>query len=793
MITSYLKIALRNLFHNKVFTAINIVGLSLGFACVMLITLYVNDELSFDKFHKNAPQLYRVVSEMNGKHKSSRQGFPVGPAFKNEIPGVQNYIRTVRADAILKLKNEVVHETIFYCDKDFFSVFSFALLQGNAASVLSRVNSVVLTKEKAIKYFGTADVVGRELSLKIDSVFENVMVTGVAETVPQNSSLQFDFILPIARYEKPSVANISNWTSFNVSTFVLLQPGVNPKQITSPITGLVDKYVGKKLSEMTKRTGVVSSLVYSLQNIQDIHLDASFSDSGGNVKTSDPVYSYILMGIAIFILVISCINFVNLSIGLSFKRAKEIGVRKVVGGVRKQLILQFISESFLVCFLAFLFSLLLVQVSLPLFNQLSNKQLSLSYLYNDYILIISSVVLLLITGLAAGCYPAFIVSRFKPVDILYSRLQLRGKTIFSKYLVIIQFGLTIFLVTVTMIFKSQFSLLINKDLGYDDKDVVQVKLPTSGPGMAAIFKSELLKNGSILDVVARSEGLYIDGAQANGKDIGAAIERIDENYLSVLGISILKGRNFSRNFPSDTANAVIVNEAFAKEIGWNDPVGKKISLGDAKMITVVGMVNDYHFQSLHDKIMPQVLHCGIKPQLLDEVLIKIRPDEIPQTIGYIQETFKKLSPFDPFQYNFLEELHTREYASEQQWKEIIADATALSIFISCLGLFGLTSLSIVRRTKEIGIRKVLGASAGGITFLVLKDFIKLVMIAFIISIPFTWYSANKWLENFAYRISIEWWIFLIAGLATLLIALLTVSFQTIKAAIVNPVKSLRTE
>jgi putative ABC transport system permease protein len=287
--------------------------------------------------------------------------------------------------------------------------------------------------------------------------------------------------------------------------------------------------------------------------------------------------------------------------------------------------------------------------------------------------------------------------------------------------------------------------------------------------------------------------LYIDGAQANGKDIGTAIKRIDENYLSVLHIPILSGRNFSRDFPSDTANAVIVNEAFAKEIGWNDPVGKEISLGDSKMITVVGVVRDYHFQSLHDKIMPLVLHCGVKPQILDEALVKIRPDDIPQTIGYIQETFKKLSLFDPFQYNFLEQLNANEYASEQKWKEIISDATALSILISCMGLFGLTSLAIVRRTKEIGIRKVLGASAGGITFLVLKDFIKLVMIAFIISIPFTWYSANKWLENFAYRIGIEWWVFLIAGLTTMLIALLTISLQTIKAAIVNPIKSLRTE
>ena len=303
--------------------------------------------------------------------------------------------------------------------------------------------------------------------MKIDSVFENVIVKGVVETVPQNSSIQFDFMLPITRYEKPSVATNINWMSFNVNTFVLLQPNVNPKQIESQIPVLVDKYVGKKLSEINKKTGNTSSLVYSLQNMKDIHLDASFTDRGGSIKASDPIYSYILMGIAIFILVISCINFVNLSIGLSFKRAKEIGVRKVVGGMRKQLILQFISESFLLCLLAFLLSLLLVQISLPLFNQLSNKQLSLSYLYNDYIIIISSIVLLLITGVAAGCYPAFIVSRFKPVDILYSKVQLTGKNIVSKYLVVFQFGLTIFLVTGTVIFQSQFNLLINKDLGYD--------------------------------------------------------------------------------------------------------------------------------------------------------------------------------------------------------------------------------------------------------------------------------------------------------------------------------------
>lgn len=796
MLKNYLKTALRNLYRNKAFTTINMVGLSVGFACVLLIMMYVNDEMSYDKFHKNARELYRVGAVYSGKDgtsKLSRQGLPVGPAFKKEIPGVQHAIRSKKADALIQIKDEVVHETIFYCDKEFFSVFSFPLLHGNAASVLNEINSVVLTKEKAVKIFGTTDVLGKTLSIKLDSVFENVIVTGIVENVPQNSSIQFDFILPITRYENTSAGSNMNWMSFNVSTFILLHPAADPKKIETLLPVLVDKYLGKRLSELNKATGDNASLVYSLQNIKDIHLDTSFTDKGGNIKTSDPVYSYILMGIAIFILVISCINFVNLSIGLSFKRAKEIGVRKIVGGMRIQLILQFISESFLLCFLSFLLSILLVQSSLPLFNQLSNKQLSLSYLHNDPIVIISCIALLLITGLAAGSYPALIISRFKPVETLYSKLRLTGKNVVSKYLIVFQFGFTIFLVTSTIIFQSQFNLLINKDLGYNDENIVQVPLPQQEPNLPEVFKIELLKNRSIRQVVNKSEGLYIDGAQGNGKDIGTAIKRIDENYLSVLQIPVLKGRNFNRALSSDTSDAIIVNEAFAREIGWDDPVGKQISLGDSKKATIVGMVKDYHFQSLYEKIMPLVLHCGFKPQMLDESLIKIEPHDIPQTLKYIEETFKKSSPFHPFQYNFSEQLNASEYAAEQKWKDIISYASALSILISCLGLFGLTTLSTVRRTKEIGIRKTLGASAGGITLLVLKDFVKLIIAAFVISIPFAWYSAHQWLENFAYRINIGWWIFGIAGFATVLIALLTISLQAIKAAITNPVKSLRTE
>jgi len=796
MIKNFLKTAFRNLYHNKAITAINIVGLSLGFACVMLILLYVNDETSFDKFHKNARELYRVVAVLSGNNdtkKISRQGLPVGPALEKEIAGVQHTIRSKKADAIVQLNKEVVHETIYYCDKEFFSVFSFPLLHGNATSVLNEINSVVLTKEMALKFFGTTEVVGKTLSMKLDSVFENAIVTGVAENAPQNSSIQFDFILPIARYEKTPAGSNTNWMSFNVNTFVLLQPNADPGKIEARLPALVDKYLGKRLSEMNKRTGNSSSLMYSLQNIKDIHLDTSFTDSGGNIKASDPLYSYILMGIAIFILVISCINFVNLSIGLSFKRAKEIGIRKVVGGKRIQLILQFISESFLLCLVSFLLSIMLVQICLPLFNQVSNKQLALSYLYDNPIIISSCIALLLTTGLVAGSYPALIVSRFKPVETLYSKLRPTGKNIISKYLIVFQFGLTVFLVTATIIFQSQFNLLTTKDLGYNDKNIVQVQLPGQESNFAEVFKSELLKNRSILDVVNRSEGLYIDGAQANGKDIGTAIKRIDENYLSVLQIPVLKGRNFGLTFSADTEDAVIVNEAFAKEIGWDDPVGKQISLGDSKKATIVGMVKDYHFQSLREKIMPLVLHCGFKSQMLDETLIKIESHDIPQTLKYIEETFKKLSLFHPFQYNFSEQLNTSEYAAEQQWKQIISYATVVSIFISCLGLFGLTTLSIVRRTKEIGIRKVLGASTGGITLLVLKDFVKLILMAFIISIPFAWYSAHQWLENFAYRINIEWWIFGMAGFITVSIAFLTVSLQAIKAAIADPVKSLRTE
>ena len=773
------------------------IGLSIGLACCILIILYVIDEISFDKFHSNSSRIFRVntsiyTSQEGVEHKMSISSPPVGPAIKNEIPGVKDYVRIVTGNAIIRSNGDIINENISFCDKSFFSVFSFPLLHGDAGSALNEINSIVLTKDKAKKYFGTSDVIGRQLSLKMDSTFENFVVTGVIENPPQNSSIQYDILLPFEYHENHSAIK-HGWLGFYMNTYLLLQPGTSAARVNAQIPKLVEKYIGEKIKEQEKASKSKIAITFFLQPLKDIHLDTSM-DVNDAAFNSKPFYSYILSGIALFILIISCINFVNLNVGLSLKRSKEIGVRKVVGGTRKQLILQFICESFLLCSFAFLLSLFLVKVSLPVFNELSNKKLNLLYALDDPRLLAAFFVLLLLTSLAAGFYPAFVASRFKPVSVLYSRQPKSGKNLVSKFLVIIQFALAIFLVTSTIVFQSQFNFLTTKDLGFDDKNVVRVVLPHRNKS-ASVFVNEIRKNNNIQIVALRSNGLSITGAKTGDKTFATSFARINENFIPVLHISLIKGRNFSTDFLSDTSDAVIINEAFAKEAGWHDPIGKTFLAGDdqTKTLTVVGLVKDYNFQSLHDKVMPLLLHNGAMEQNLDETLIKVNQAEIPRTLAFIENNFKKLFLLTPYRYEFLEEVNALQYNSERKWKQIIFYSSILSIIISCLGLIGLTSLSIIRRRKEIGIRKVMGASISVITMLVCKEFLRLVIVAFLISIPFAWYTSSKWLQNFAYRINISWWVFALAGLSAIVIALITISFQSVKAAISNPVKSLRTE
>ena len=532
---------------------------------------------------------------------------------------------------------------------------------------------------------------------------------------------------------------------------------------------------------------------WGLQPLLNIHLSTEYDAEDELKDASKPIYSYILSGIAIFILLTACINFINLTIAQSLKRAKEIGIRKVIGGQKKQLMKQFLGESFMICFIAFVLALALATLALPFFNEVSNKQLSLSYLA-DTQLIVGFICIFGMTGFAAGFYPALILSGFNPIQTLYNRVKISGRNYLAKILVIIQFALAALLIISTLFIYKQFYYVTHKELGYNDKDLVVVNLPWgNNDKVIDLFKNELAKDPQIKIVGAHNRGRSGTIAKADGKQIQFEYDRIDDKYFDALQVPFAQGRNFSASFPADSINSVIVNESFAREAGWKNPIGKTVDLFWRKRkLTVVGVVKDYHYRPLNEKISPLIF--TVEPELdLGQLYIKISPNKIPETLHFIESTYKKLVPLYPVNYEFKNESNTQAYEADEKWKQIITFGAIFTIFISCLGLFGLATLSAERRTKEIGIRKVLGASVNSIVQLMANNFLKMVLISNIVAIPIAWWAVTKWLENFAYHINIQWWVFAVGVLVTVFIALLTVGFQAIKAAVANPAKSLRTE
>ncbi len=798
MFKNYFIIAYRNLWRHKIFSFINIAGLSIGLACCMLIFLYAKDEITFDRFHKKQHQIYRLtalITDPEGSSdpwKSGSTGMVQGEAFKNEIPEIEKFVRLKEFTFIIRKEGEVFNESALYADSNFFSVFSFPLLQGNPETALRDIHSVVLTEELALKYFGTTDVLGKNLALGVEGEFENFVVTGVAEKAPQNSTIKFSILLPFAHYagKHPD----EQWLNFFLNTFVVLHPEADVKAVESKMAKVFKKNAREQIAEAAKNWGFNNQVTFGLQPLADLHLNTAWYLGNGLVDGSNPIYAYVLSAIAVFILFIACINFVNLTVAQSLKRSKEIGIRKVAGGMRKQLIIQFLGESFVICLLAFTLAILLAQWVLPFFNQLAHKKLSLSYLLDTDVMA-GSVTLLLITTLAAGFYPALVLSGFQPVKVLYGKQKLTSKNYFAKSLVVVQFALATFLIIGTIAIYSQFHFLIRKDLGFEDDNLVSINLPwwEDNGKVLELFKNQLADQSSIVRIAGKSGGRYGTNVKANGKEMGTDYIRIDENYFPTLQIPLIEGRNFSQDFPSDTIEAVIVNEAFVKEAGWKEPIGQTVDFFTKQQKKVViGVVKDYHFRSLKEKIGPQLFfqYPDVK---YGQIWVKIRPDDIPQTLELLEETYRQLVPFYPYEYQFMATINARQYETEAKWKQIIQFAAILSVFISCMGLFGLTTLGIEQRTKEIGIRKVLGASVSSIVTLLSKDFVKLVVIAFFIAIPLGYFAVDQWLQNFAYRIEISGWIFIVVGLLALLIALFTISFQSVKAALSNPVNSLRNE
>ncbi len=794
MIKNYFIIAWRNLMRHKLYSFINIAGLSLGLATCMLIILYTKDEVSYDRMHKNANQIYRVVTEETNsdgtQNKHGITGMMQGPTFKRLIPEVKNFVRLQSDEVNIKKGTEILTQDILKVDSSFFSVFpSFEFVEGSSKDALKNPTDIIVSEEVAEKYFGKQKALGKSLMIHYDGEFKNFNISGVTKKSPQNSSIKIKLLM-VNHLDKEQD---TQWINFYLNTFLLVNENVDIAKVNEKMNRYFALEAKQDLINAKKEWGYDSKLQFFVQPLLDIHLSTNYPATNGLVDESNPIYTYILTGIALFILIIACVNFVNLTVARSLKRAKEIGIRKVIGGNRRLLLFQFLGESMLLSALAFVLAIGLAQLVLPIFNTMANKSLSFSYLMSPR-LILGYFALFLTTGLLAGFYPAMVLSGFKPVDTLYGKLKLSQGAFLQKGLVVLQFSLTGFLMVVTFIVYSQFQYLTNKDLGYNDKNIVSFRTGRVKADKIATFGNELKKYTGVLQVAPHNSGNWYTSGKINSKqEISYAVEAIDENYIPLLNLSISKGRNFSNAIATDSISSVLVNETFVAKAGWKDPIGQTVEFMGGDKYQVLGVVKDYHFESLNQKINSQLFICDPKRAGFGEFIVRISDQQVPEALKHIQKSFKSAFPTKPYQYEFVAESNEKQYEKEARWKDIISFSALLTIFISCIGLFGLATLSAEKRTKEIGIRKVLGASVGNIVRMLASNFLILVGIACLISFPLAWWAGNKFLQDYPYRIEIGAWIFIATLLLTSVIAFLTIASQAYRAAVSNPVKSLRTE
>jgi putative ABC transport system permease protein len=808
MIKNYFKVALRNLWKNKGFSAINIIGLAVGIAVCLLITLYVIDELSYDKYNTKADRIYRVDGDIQfgGNHFILAVApDPMGPTLKKDFPQVEQYVRFRGYGGFLVKKGtENVQEgNVIYADSTLFDVFTLPIIEGDPKTALTAPYSIVITEDIAKKYFNTVtNVVGKNFIINDTG---NYKITGVIKNVPKQSHLRFDFFVSLSSSEE---SRQNMWISNNFNTYIVLKPGADPKALEAQFEGMIDKYVGPQVKaflnqdmEGFKKSGNFDR--YILTPLTQIHLHSNkVAELGVN---SNIQYVYIFSAIAIFILLIACVNFMNLSTARSANRAKEVGVRKVLGSFKKDLIRQFLMESMLVSFIALLLALFIAWLLLPYFNQLSSKDISLSFI-SVPLLLATLILIALMVGLLAGSYPAFYLSSFKPAEVLKGKLAGGFKRSWLRSgLVVFQFWISIVLIIGTVVIYKQLQYIQNIDIGFNRNQVLVVKGTDALRNQAKAFMQEVKKlpdvqNATMTGYLPTSDSrddspLFADATLDQKSAVSAQIWRVDENYIPILDMQMKLGRNFATQFLTDSTG-IIVNEAAAKLFGFKDPLNKPLYyLNDLnkKSVTVyhiVGVVKNFNFNSLRENVTPLALMYS---EQNGSIAFRINTKNAASLINKIAATYKKMAPGQPFTYSFMDEDFNRIYTAEQRIGNISITFSILAIVIACLGLFGLVTYAAEQRIREIGIRKVLGASISNIVSMLSMDFLKLVLIASVIAFPFAWYFMNSWLQDFAYRIHISWWIFAIAGIMALLIALITVSFQAIRAALMNPVKSLRTE
>jgi len=821
MLKNYFKIAYRYLWKNKTSSFISIAGLATGMACCMLILIHINDELRFNRFNKNLGNIYRInwlTKDNRGTSTGSSTPIPFSSGIKSKIPGIEKVVKLYQRTGQMETGNGVKNtgpgvkrfqeQNVFFADEDMFSIFTIPFIYGDRNTALNAPNSIVITDEMAAKYFGAGNPVGKSL------YYDNTVllqVTGVVKKIPANSDIKFDFLVSfetVYHVEAPAFAAFikNDWTFTPCDTWILLKPGQQPQNIEAALNQHL-------LQNGTVRTKQMNKV--ALQALNDIHLHASAVE--GNASSADITYIYVFTGIAFLILLIANVNFINLSVARSINRVKEIGMHKVLGAEKKQLVLQFLYETLLTSAIAFLLALILTQTALPALNTLTNKHFDLSSWFTLSNILLFSLVFFG-TGILAGLYPAFFITRFN------TALALKGKSgdqakrnAVQKTLLVTQFTVSIMLIIGTIVIYQQMQYLKDKPLGFQKQQMLVVPLFGSGAfsfsskmdtGMRHrmnIFYDKLNAYSKVKSVSASSEmpgqgflhGLIIPQGYSEQDNMFAPWLSVDYNFIQTLKMQLVAGRNFSKSTGHDHIDAFIINESAVRAFGWKTPanaIGKTFIRGkvaDGKKGQIIGVVKDFDFNSLSNPMEPLVI--DVNAPRFTEFAISIQPDHIDATIAHVKQTWDQLFPERVFEYSFLDKDIDNQYRDKENFSRMIGYFAVAAILLSCSGLFSLAFFLAVKRTKEIGIRKVLGADISTIMVLLSADFIKMVLLSALIASPVAWWLMHNWLQSFAYRISIAWWTFAAATMLAVLVAFITISFQSIKAALVNPVDSLRSE
>jgi len=824
MIRNYLKIATRNLQKQKIFAFINVFGLSVGIACFSLLLLYSFHELGFDKFHKYANDIYRVylhegMPDADGINASTdysaASGLTWGEAMKKDLPDVVNYVRIQLpwGENLVEAGNNTLRAEVGFADPSLFSVFSFPLKYGTKATALRNRQDIVLTSSRAKALFGTDDVVGKTVEIQLGTKNYPFTISAVAEDIPSNSTVRFDVLGSftfINSFDQGYFNIGNNWHPIVRQTYVQLKSGSKLPGDARQLEGFMESYepdfvsMSNNYVAMMKKQGVIWTgkglpETVRLQPLLAIHTDTGFKGWGfTDYGKIDPAIIWILLTIGAGILLIASINFTTLAIGRSAGRSKEVGVRKVVGAEKGQIIFQFLTESLMLSIISAILGLVLAIFLLPFFNQLAGTNMNFTFFrYPQMDLVLIGVVL--VVGLLAGSYPALVLSGFKPVEVLKNKIRVGGSNLFTKSLVTFQFVLSIVLIISTVIILQQTKYLLNKNPGFNKANVVVLDASQIDPDKVfPVFKQEAMKYHEIEGVTSAAAGLgagqnflgYSDPSTNNFADINI----IDPDYLKVLGMKLVAGEYFQPGSYRDTLKQVIINETMMKAHGWTEQnaVGQRIKKFQGKTAVVIGVVQNFNYRPLSEKVKNQVFVTS-QNKGYSHMYVRINAGNPAPAIADIQKAWKSSAPGVPMKFSFLDEDVNNYYKSEQKWTSIVGMAGGISIFLASLGLLGLATLAAVNRTKEIGIRKVLGASVGSVVALLSKDFVRLIVIAFVIATPVAWYVMNKWLQDYAARIGISWWVFAFTGIGAVLIAFVTISSQSIKAAVANPVKSLRSE